>query len=94
LRISSSQGSIELVKQAIAAGKVEAYPGSVALLRKLREIKVLMAVVSSSNNCEEVLEAAGIADFFAASGPATFVHRVDRLRRPPPMPATFRRTTG
>ena len=56
----------ELVKQAIAAGKVEAYPGSVALLRKLREIKVLMAVVSSSNNCEEVLEAAGIADFFAA----------------------------
>ena len=56
----------ELVKQAIAAGKVEAYPGSVALLRKLREMKVLMAVVSSSNNCEEVLEAAGIADFFAA----------------------------
>lgn len=56
----------ELVKQAIAAGKVEAYPGSVALLRKLRERKKLMAVVSSSNNCEEVLEAAGIADFFAA----------------------------
>ena len=56
----------ELVKQAIAAGKVEAYPGSVALLRKLRELTKLMAVVSSSNNCEEVLEAAGIADFFAA----------------------------
>jgi beta-phosphoglucomutase family hydrolase len=56
----------ELVKQAIAAGKVEAYPGSVALLRRLRERKMLMAVVSSSNNCEEILEAAGIADFFAA----------------------------
>jgi beta-phosphoglucomutase family hydrolase len=56
----------ELVKEAIAAGEVEAYPGSVALLRELRERKMLMAVVSSSNNCEEVLEAAGIADFFAA----------------------------
>jgi beta-phosphoglucomutase family hydrolase len=56
----------ELVKQAIADGKVEAYPGSVALLRKLRERNKLMAVVSSSNNCEEVLEAAGIAGFFAA----------------------------
>ncbi len=56
----------ELVKRAIAAGKVEAYPGSVALLRKLCERKMLMAVVSSSNNCEEVLEAARLADFFAA----------------------------
>lgn len=56
----------ELVKQAIAEGKVEAYPGSVALLRKLHEEKKLMAVVSSSNNCEEVLEAAGLAGFFAA----------------------------
>jgi beta-phosphoglucomutase family hydrolase len=56
----------ELVKRAIAAGKVEAYPGSVTLLHELRERKMLMAVVSSSNNCEEVLEAAGIADFFDA----------------------------
>lgn len=55
-----------LVKQAIAAGKVEAYPGSVALLRKLRERKMLMAVVSSSNNCQEVLEAANLGDLFAA----------------------------
>lgn len=88
----------ELVKQAIAAGKVEAYPGSVALLRKLREIKVLMAVVSSSNNCEEVLEAAGIADFFAARvdgivatekglhgkpAPDTFLHAAHALDVPP-----------
>jgi beta-phosphoglucomutase family hydrolase len=56
----------ELVKQAIAAGEVEAYPGSVALVRKLRERRMLMAVVSSSNNCAEVLEAAGLAAFFAA----------------------------
>jgi beta-phosphoglucomutase family hydrolase len=56
----------ELVKEAIAAGKVEAYPGSVALLRKLRERKMPMAVVSSSNNCKQVLDAAGLSDFFVA----------------------------
>ncbi len=56
----------ELVKQAIAAGEVEAYPGSVALVRRLRERKLPMAVVSSSNNCKEVLEVVGLADFFAA----------------------------
>lgn len=55
-----------LVKQAIAAGKVEAYPGSIALVRKLRERRMLMAVVSSSNNCKEVLEVVGLAGFFAA----------------------------
>jgi beta-phosphoglucomutase-like phosphatase (HAD superfamily) len=70
----------ELVKQAIAAGKVEAYPGSVALLRK------------------EVLEAAGIADFFAARvdgivateknlhgkpAPDTFLHAAQTLDVPP-----------
>ena len=88
----------ELVKRAIAAGKVEAYPGSVALLRKLRETKTLMAVVSSSNNCKEVLEAAGIADFFAARvdgivatekglhgkpAPHTFLHAAHALDVPP-----------
>lgn len=56
----------QLVKQAIAAGKVEAYPGSVALVHKLHEQKMLMAVVSSSNNCKEVLDAARLTDFFAA----------------------------
>lgn len=55
----------ELVKQEIAAGKVEAYPGSVALVRKLHERKMPMAVVSSSKNCREVLDAAGLADLFA-----------------------------
>jgi beta-phosphoglucomutase family hydrolase len=56
----------ELVKQAIAAGKVEAYPGSVALVRKLYERKMPMAVVSSSKNCKDVLDAVGFTDLFAA----------------------------
>src|SRR4029450_823182 len=56
----------ELVKAAIERGEVEAYPGSVALVRRLREQGIRTAVVSSSNNCEQVLRAAGILDLFEA----------------------------
>jgi beta-phosphoglucomutase family hydrolase len=54
----------ELVKVAIAQGKVESYPDSVALVRRLREEAIRTAVVSASNNCEEVLRVAGILDLF------------------------------
>ena len=56
----------ELVKEAIDRGEVEPYPGSVALVRRLREQGIRTAVVSSSNNCEQVLRAAGIFDLFEA----------------------------
>ena len=56
----------ELVKAAIDRGEVESYPGSVALVRWLREQGIRTAVVSSSNHCEEVLRAAGILDLFDA----------------------------
>jgi beta-phosphoglucomutase-like phosphatase (HAD superfamily) len=52
------------VKAAIDRGEVEAYPGSVALVRRLREQGIRTGVVSSSNNCEQVLRAAGILDLF------------------------------
>src|SRR5262249_60515996 len=54
----------ELVKEAIDRGEVEPYPGSVALVRRLLEQGIRTAVVSSSNNCEQVLRAAGILDLF------------------------------
>jgi beta-phosphoglucomutase family hydrolase len=54
----------ELVKAAIDQGEVESYPGSVALVRWLREQGIRTGVVSSSNNCENVLRAAGILDLF------------------------------
>jgi beta-phosphoglucomutase family hydrolase len=54
----------ELVKAAIDRGEVEPYPGSVALVRWLRQQGIRTAVVSSSNNCEQVLRAAGILDLF------------------------------
>ena len=54
----------ELVKAAIDRGEVEPYPGSVALIRRLREEGIRTAVVSSINNCEEVLRAAGMLNLF------------------------------
>ena len=56
----------EMVNRAIAELGVDAYPGSVAVLRKIREEGVKTAVVSSSSNCAAVLEAAKIADLFDA----------------------------
>ncbi|MGW8484647.1 HAD-IA family hydrolase [Microbacterium sp. NPDC055903] len=40
------------------------YPGSLALIRELRDAGIRMGVVSSSKNAEEVLASAGIRDFF------------------------------
>ena len=56
----------EMVNAAIAEQGVEAYPGSVALVRRLRDEGIKTAVVSSSTNCETVLVAAKIADLFDA----------------------------
>jgi alpha,alpha-trehalose phosphorylase len=54
----------ELVAEEIAAGHVEAFPGSVAWVRELHEQGLRTAVVSSSENCRAVLAAAGIDGFF------------------------------
>jgi beta-phosphoglucomutase family hydrolase len=53
-----------LVKQAIEAGQVESFDGSIAWVRQLREDGLRLAVVSSSRNCGPVLRAAGIAELF------------------------------
>lgn len=54
----------DLVNAAIAAGEVATYPGSVALVRRLRDAGIKCAVVTSSQNRAAVLEAASIADLF------------------------------
>lgn len=43
---------------------VTAYPGSVALLDRLKDLGVAVAVVSSSRNAPQVLRAAGLSDRF------------------------------
>lgn len=54
----------EMVSEAIRVAGVDAYPGSVALARAVREGGLRTAVVSASTNCAAVLAAAQIADLF------------------------------
>lgn len=44
---------------------VDAFPSTVELVRQLQERGVATAIISSSRNCVEVLEAAGLSDLFA-----------------------------
>jgi beta-phosphoglucomutase family hydrolase len=54
----------EIVLRLIHDQGVEAYEGSVGYVNAAREAGLRRAVVSSSTNCRDVLEAAGIADLF------------------------------
>ncbi len=74
----------ELVNEAIAAGEVEAFEGSVALVRQLRRAGIKTAVVSSSNNCLSVLEAARISDLFDARVDGVVATRQNLAGKPAP----------
>ena len=54
----------DLVNTVIAEGGVEPYAGSVTLIYQLRQQGFKLAVVTSSQNCEAVLQAAQLADCF------------------------------
>lgn len=54
----------EMVVVVLETEGVESYEGSVALVKLLRREGFKTAVVSSSNNCEAVLRAAGIEELF------------------------------
>jgi beta-phosphoglucomutase family hydrolase len=54
----------EIVLRLIREQGVEAYEGSVRYVRAAKEAGLRRAVVSSSTNCKDVLEAAGIEDLF------------------------------
>jgi beta-phosphoglucomutase family hydrolase len=56
----------EIVLRKIREDGVEAYPGSVRYVHALRSAGFPLAVVSSSANCADVLEAAGICELFDA----------------------------
>ncbi|MDP9051790.1 MAG: beta-phosphoglucomutase family hydrolase, partial [Acidobacteriota bacterium] len=63
---------------------VDPYETSVVLVRKLRELKIKTAVVSSSNNCAEVLEAAGITQLFDERVDGTDIARLELTGKPAP----------
>jgi HAD superfamily hydrolase (TIGR01509 family) len=54
----------DLVQELIDRDGVEVYPGSVAFVEAARAAGLRRAVVSSSANTQEVLQAAGIEDLF------------------------------
>ncbi len=54
----------ELLVELLRRQPVATYPGSVRYLRAARELGLKTAVVSSSKNTQQVLQAAGIADLF------------------------------
>jgi alpha,alpha-trehalose phosphorylase len=73
-----------LVERALAEEGVEAFPGSVALVRRLRRAGVRTAVVSSSANCDDVLRAAGIAELFELTVDGGDVTRLGLRGKPSP----------
>jgi len=63
---------------------VHTYEASVALVRELRAQQIKTAVVSSSNNCAAVLEAAGIARLFDARVDGRDITRLELTGKPAP----------
>jgi beta-phosphoglucomutase family hydrolase len=74
----------EAVLRLIRERGVEAYPGSVRFLHAVRGAGLRTAVVSSSANCREVLEAAGIADLFGVRVDGTTIERDHLDGKPAP----------
>src|SRR5262245_532629 len=56
----------QLVNEVIASSGVEAYPGSIAFIKHVREMEIKTAIVTSSQNCDAVLRAAHVEDLFDA----------------------------
>jgi beta-phosphoglucomutase family hydrolase len=94
----------ELVLRLLDEGGVEVFDGSVRYVRAARDAGLRTAVVSSSANTAQVLEAAGIADLFEVRvdgvvaaerglagkpAPDTFLAAAHDLRLEPPAAAVF-----
>ena len=63
---------------------VEPYEAAIALVRTLRAQEIKTAVVSSSNNCAAVLEAAGIAQLFDTRVDGMDITRLNLNGKPAP----------
>jgi len=77
----------ELVLRLLAAGGVAVFDGSVRYVRAVRAAGMRTAVVSSSANTAEVLDAAGLADLFDARIDGVVAR--ERALRGKPAPDTF-----
>jgi len=70
--------------QQLEQNGVEPYEAAIALVRNLRAQEIKTAVVSSSNNCAAVLEAAGITRLFDARVDGTDITRLELEGKPAP----------
>ena len=52
--------------EALHAHGVDVFPSTLALIQELKDQKKKTAIVSASENCQEILDAAGVADLFDA----------------------------
>jgi beta-phosphoglucomutase family hydrolase len=74
----------ELVLRLIHEQGVEPYEGSVRFVEAVRDLGLRRAVVSSSTNCREVLEAAGIDHLFEARIDGVVAEREHLAGKPAP----------
>jgi alpha,alpha-trehalase len=74
----------DMVQEIIRTKGVQAFPGSVRLLHRLRREGIRTAVVTPSTNAELTLEAAGIADLFDAKIDGSVAADLDLAGKPKP----------
>lgn len=74
-------------RQELARGGVDVYEGAVALARAAKARGLRVAVVSASENCAEVLDAAGVSELFDARVDGLDIR--ERGLRGKPAPDTF-----
>ncbi|MEJ2230965.1 MAG: beta-phosphoglucomutase family hydrolase [Nitrospirales bacterium] len=74
----------ELINAVLESDGVEAYEGSVALIHQIRGEGIEVAVVTSSQNCDAVLKAAGIGDLFTVKVDGNVIHDQHLSGKPAP----------
>jgi beta-phosphoglucomutase family hydrolase len=74
----------ELVNEAIANDGVEVYPGTVEWVHRIHEEGFKTAVVTSSQNCDVVLKAAGLAELFKVRVDGNTIHEQQLNGKPAP----------
>ncbi|WP_342346378.1 beta-phosphoglucomutase family hydrolase [uncultured Nitrospira sp.] len=74
----------EMINAVIEANGVEAYEGSIALVRRIRQDGIQVAVVTSSQNCDAVLKAAGIGNLFKVKVDGNVIQNENLSGKPAP----------
>ncbi len=74
----------ELFQKALAEGDIDTFEGALAFVRYVRSHQIRTAVVSSSHNCEAVLQAADIDNLFDTTVDGNMADRLKLAGKPKP----------